>query len=95
MSEMEDIQKLRKRIDEIDEHILRFLAERVEICRSIGLLKNAQRMPIADPNREYEIYTKTREKAGDFGLDSDQVEEVYHQIVKMCSLVQEAKEKAE
>jgi chorismate mutase len=95
MSEMEDIEKLRRRIDETDEQILRFLGERVEICRSIGLLKNSQGMPIADPSREYEVYTKIRGKAGDFGLDADQVEEVYHQIVKMCSLVQEAKEKAE
>jgi len=92
---MEDIEKLRKKIDEIDEQILRFLGERVEICRSIGLLKNAQRMPIADPSREYEVYTKIRDKAGDFGLDADQVEAIYHQIVEMCSLVQQAKEKAE
>jgi len=38
---------------------------------------------------------KSEEKQADFGLDADQVEEVYHQIVKMCSLVQEAKDKAE
>jgi len=92
---MEDIQKLRKRIDETDEQILRFLGERAEICRSIGLLKHAQRLPISDPHREYEVYTKIRGKAGDFGLDADEVEAIYHQIVKMCSLVQEAKEKAE
>lgn len=95
MAEVEDIQKLRKRIDDIDEHILRLLGERVEICRSIGLLKNEQGMPIADPNREYEVYAKTRDKAGDFGLDVDRVEEVYHQIVNMCKLVQEVKEKIE
>jgi chorismate mutase len=92
---MEDIQKLRKRIDETDEQILRFLGERAEICRSIGLLKNEQRLPISDPQREDEVYTKIRGKAADFGLDAGQIEAVYHQIVKMCSLVQEAKEKAE
>lgn len=92
---MEDIQKLRKRIDETDEQILRFLGERAEICRSIGLLKNEQRLPISDPQREDEVYTKIRGKASDFGLDAGQIEAVYHQIVKMCSLVQEAKEKAE
>ena len=92
---MEDIQKLRKRIDETDEQILRFLGERAEICRSIGLLKNEQRLPISDPQREDEVYTKIRGKAADFGLDAGQIEAVFHQIVKMCSLVQEAKEKAE
>jgi chorismate mutase len=59
------------------------------------LLKNEQRLPISDPQREDEVYTKIRGKAADFGLDAGQIEAVYHQIVKMCSLVQEAKEKAE
>ncbi len=91
----ENILKLRKKIDEIDENILRLLGERSEICRSIGLLKKENDMPITDPNRESEVYTKIRGKAPDFALDADQVEAVYRQIVNMCSSVQELKEKSE
>jgi chorismate mutase/prephenate dehydrogenase len=92
---MQDIQKLRKRIDEIDEQILRFLGERSEICRSIGLLKKENGMPITDAVRENEVYANIKGKAPDFGLDSDQVEAIYRQIVNMCSSVQELKEKSE
>jgi chorismate mutase len=92
---MEDIQKLRKKIDEIDEHILRLLSDRSEICRSIGLLKKEQGIPIIDEYRENEVFANIRGKAPDFGLDADQVEAVYRQIVNMCSSVQELKEKSE
>jgi chorismate mutase len=92
---MQDIQKLRKRIDEVDEQILRFLGERAEICRSIGLLKKEQGIPITDASRENEVFSKIRGKAADFGLDPDQVEAVYRQIVNMCSSLQESKEMSE
>jgi chorismate mutase len=92
---MEDIKKLRRRIDEIDEQILRFLGERSEICRSIGLLKKDNDMPIIDPYRENQVYRNIREKASDFGLDANQLEAIYRQIVNMCSSVQESKEKSE
>ena len=92
---MQDIQKLRKRIDEVDEQILRFLGERSEICRSIGLLKKENEIPIIDAVRENEVYSNIRGKAPDFGLDADQVEAIYRQIVNMCSSIQESKEKSE
>ncbi len=91
----EEIQKLRKKIDEIDENILRLLGERSEICRSIGLLKKQSDIPITDPTRENEVYANIRGKAPDFALDADQVEEVYRQIVNMCSSIQELKEKSQ
>ena len=92
---MEDIQKLRKRIDGIDENMLQLLGERAEICRSIGLLKKEQGMSIIDTYRENEVFSNVRAKASDFGLDADQVEAIYRQIVNMCSSVQELKEKTE
>jgi len=92
---MEDIQKLRKKIDDIDESILRLLGERAEICRSVGLLKKENALPITDAVRENEVFANIRGKAPDFGLDADQVEAVYRQIVNMCSSVQELEEKSE
>ncbi len=91
----EEIQKLRKKIDVVDENILRLLSERSEICRSIGLLKKDNSLPIIDVARENEVFANIRGKAADFALDADQVEAVYRQIVNMCSSVQELKEKSE
>jgi chorismate mutase len=86
---MEEIPKLRKKVDEIDDQILSALRERARICKVIGSAKKKQDMPIKDSLRENEIYKRLKEKSAQFGLDSTQVEAVYRQIVNMCSAVQE------
>jgi chorismate mutase len=85
---MDDIQQLRKRVDEVDEQILNALSERAKICRAIGLAKKKQGMQIRDAPRENELYKRVKEKAAQFHLDPLQVEAVYREIVNMCSAVQ-------
>jgi len=90
---MQEIKQLRKKIDEVDEQILLSLSERVEMCRSIGLVKEKHGMPIQDFPREHDVYAHIREKAADLGLDPPHVAAVYRQIVNMCSAVQDSKKK--
>jgi chorismate mutase len=92
---LENVKRLRKRIDEVDEQILRFLSERAKICESMGSVKKDNGMPIKDVYRENEVYAHVREKAVEFALDPVQVESVYRQIINMCNSVQESKEKRE
>ena len=86
---MQDIQQLRKRIDEVDDQILQALCERAKICKAIGAEKKRQGMTIRDSYRENEVYKRIKEKSAQFGLDTVQVEAVYREIVNMCSAVQE------
>ena len=90
---MENISQLRKRIDEVDEKILRLLSERVKICRSIGSLKKEHGIPIKDAHRESKVCAHVRQKAVEFALDPVQVESVFRQIINMCNSAQELKEK--
>ena len=92
---MQDIKQLRKRIDEVDEKILQSLSERAEISKSIGLVKEKHGIPIQDYPRENDVYAHIREKAAELGLDPSHVEAIYHQIVNMCSAVQDLNEKSE
>ena len=92
---MDDIKQLRKKIDEVDEQILHSLSKRTELCKSIGLVKKKQGIPIKDLPRENDVYTNIKEKAADLGLDPAQVETIYRQIVNMCSAVQDLKETCE
>ena len=92
---MAGIKQLRKRIDEVDEQILRSLSKRMEICKSIGLVKKEHGISIQDLPRESDVYAHIKEKAADLGLDPAQVEAIYRQIVNMCSAVQELKENCE
>ena len=86
---MDEIPKLRKKVDEIDDQILKALCERVKICKAIGDAKKKQGMPVRDTSRENEVYKRIKEKAAQFQLDPVQVEAVYREIVNMCSAVQE------
>jgi len=86
---MDEIPKMRKRIDEVDDQILTALCERVKICKAVGAAKKKQGMPIRDTSRENEVYRRIKEKSAQLGLDSGQVEAVYREIVNMCSAVQE------
>jgi len=92
---VENIRQLRKRIDEVDEEILRSLGKRMEICRSIGLVKKKHGIPTQDLPRENDVYTRMREKAAQLSLDPSQVEEIYRQIVNMCSAVQDLNDESE
>jgi chorismate mutase len=92
---LDDVKQLRKRIDEVDEQILHSLSKRTELCKSIGLVKKKQGIPIKDLPRENDVYTHIKEKAADLGLDPAQVETIYRQIVNMCSAVQDLKETCE
>ncbi len=86
---MDKLPQLRKKIDAIDDQILKALAERVEICKSIGAAKKDQGKPIKDNLRENQVYTRIRKKCAVLGLNSEQVEAVYREIVNMCSAVQQ------
>ncbi len=86
---MNDIEQLRKRIDEIDDQIIKALIERVSVCRAIGLAKKKQGRPVKDSFREMELFNRLKEKSSQFDLDPLQVEAVYREIVNMCSAVQE------
>lgn len=92
---MDDINQLRKRIDEVDEQILQFLSKRTALCRSVGSLKRKQKIPIKDIPREKDVYAHIRQQAVALGLNPIQVEVVYRQIVNMCMAVQELEEKRE
>ncbi|MGA3061129.1 MAG: chorismate mutase [Candidatus Bathyarchaeia archaeon] len=86
---MDEIQQLRKKVDQVDEQILNALNKRAKICRAIGLVKKKKGLQIRDTARENEVYESVKEKAVKFHMDPLQVEAVYREIVNMCSVVQE------
>mgnify|MGYP001476281327 CR=1 FL=1 len=85
---MDELAKLRKRVDEVDDQILKALSERAKICKDIGDVKKQQGLAVRDASRESEVY-RIKKKSAKFALDPAQVEAVYREIVNMCSAVQE------
>ncbi len=85
---MEDIMRLREKIDDVDQQILELLNERTKLCAAIGVAKKRQGLPIRDRSRENELYNNIDRKAAEMKLDSVHVKEIYRHIVGMCTSVQ-------
>jgi chorismate mutase len=86
---LERISALRKKIDEIDEKILCFLKERVEVCKSIGAIKREHGIPIRDYQREDEVYTNIARKVSELELNPQKVRAIYRKIMAMSTHAQE------
>lgn len=86
---MDELEQYRRKVDEVDDLILKALAERVKICMAIGLVKKKRGRSVRDVSREKEVYKRVKEKSVELCLDSQKVEALYREIVNMCSAVQE------
>lgn len=80
--------ELRKRIDEIDKHLLHALAERMTIVRRIGEHKKEKDITILQLERWREILETRVELANDLGLSEEFV-------IKMLELIHKASIKAQ
>ncbi|BDC97765.1 prephenate dehydratase [Persicobacter psychrovividus] len=76
---MENLDDLRKKIDNIDEEMLALLNSRMEVVKQVGELKAAQKTVIYRPEREKSIIDRlARKSTGAFNRDA--IEAVFHQI---------------
>ncbi len=52
---MEDLQKLREQIDQVDRQMTELFEKRQEICRQVACFKIANQKKVLDRDREQEI----------------------------------------
>ena len=55
-----DISDWRRKIDEIDEQIVRLISSRAEAARAIGELKREANLPVYEPGREQAVFDHVR-----------------------------------
>jgi chorismate mutase len=79
---------VRGQIEQIDRGIIGLIAERVELARKVGPLKQALGMPILDPPREAAIVRRAAELAREAGLPADDVRYVFWHLVGLSRRVQ-------
>lgn len=82
------IAELRDEINGLNVQIVELLARRVEVAKRIGEAKREQNLPIVDRTREGKVYERVRELAIEGGLDPEDVEKVFREIVDLCTRAQ-------
>jgi chorismate mutase len=57
---MDDLNTLRKKIDELDEKIMKLLDERFTLNKIVGIVKQESKIAVNDTTREQFILNKTK-----------------------------------
>lgn len=82
------LEKLRNKIDKIDEKILKLMAERFEVTEKIGLYKKQNSLKTVDKNREKEMLTKFKVQSEKLNLPFKQVKKIFQEILNLSYLSQ-------
>ncbi len=88
MGSSDNLEKLRKMIDDLDREVLGLLNRRGEIVLRIGELKNENNVGVYDPVRESQIEKRLREM-NPGPLSDDSVLRVYREIISACRALQQ------
>ena len=78
-----EIEELRRRIDVIDDQLIRLLNVRVACALEIGRLKHDASLPIYDPEREKKVLAQVREAAADLSgpLEAEAVVRIFERVI--------------
>ncbi len=77
----ESLQGLRQRIDEIDEQLVRLLADRLKLAGDITALKRKLKVGLRDRERERKIIDRARLKARKLDIDANFVESIMRLVM--------------
>ena len=78
----QELQDIRKSIDNLDAALIHVLAERFRCTKNVGQLKARYNMPPADPGREKRQVDRLRALAENADLDPDFAEKLLNFIIK-------------
>src|SRR6516225_4114492 len=77
----------RKRIDDLDDRILRLLEERAGVIADVASAKRAANLPTYDPERERQVLDRLAARAGRFPAAA--IRAVYREVMSACLALQE------
>ncbi len=82
-----EIADWRKKIDELDEQIVRLISERAQAAKAIGELKRRASLPVYEPQREQAVFDHVRStNSGPLG-DAEMMH-VYERIIDVMRTLQ-------
>lgn len=82
-----EISDWRKKIDELDEQIVRLINQRAEAAEAIGELKKTAELPVYEPQREQAVFEHVR-AVNPGPLDDAELLHVYERIIDVMRTLQ-------
>ena len=82
-----DIADWRKKIDEIDEQIVKLINQRAEAATAIGELKRSSNLPVYEPQREQQVFDHVA-RANSGPLPNAEILHVYERIIDVMRSLQ-------
>ena len=86
---MDELERLRREISEVDAEIVPLLLRRMEIAGRIGAYKRERGLPVLDEKRGQKVLERVTEQAG--AETGDYLREIYRRIMEMSCLYQAGK----
>jgi chorismate mutase len=83
-----DLAQVRLEIEEIDRALIALIAQRVGIARRLGAAKRGAGLPTLDPAREAEVVRRAGSLAREFGLQPEEVREIFWHLIGLCRRAQ-------
>jgi len=81
---MSGIEELRRQIDQINDIIVRTIAERRQIAEQIATAKKRKGLPLRDLARESTVLRHVRRLARRYDLNEDEIEAIFVKIIELC-----------
>jgi|TARA_B110000879_G_scaffold24460_1_gene32529 chorismate mutase len=77
-----ELLQARARIDEIDQELIKLLADRFSLTLQVGKIKASQQLQSFDPDRETQKIQNLRQVSEEMGINPNLVENLFTQIMK-------------
>lgn len=87
-----EIADWRRKIDELDQQIVKLISERAAAAQQIGKLKAASALPVYEPNREQTVFANVR-AANPGPLPDTEMQHIYERIIDVMRSLQRIDEK--
>lgn len=93
---MSGLKPFRQRLDGIDAEIARLLGERFEICREVARFKQAEGIPMMQPERVAEVRARYLARGAEADLPADFTADLFDLLIgATCKLEDELMDAAE
>lgn len=85
----EALERVRARIAEVDERLIRMIGERRALVLEVGRLKAALGLPVLDPAQEARVVRSAAVRARELGVDEEATRDVIWRIIASARAIQE------